>query len=131
MFNFLSHKKIFLGFRTKLMFAVLCVFSGIVHAAQPQPYTGKIDTIGVGPGLGNKAFLRVVGHSVSAPYTTACSANSSYWTYAFDISSDAGKALYSLLLSAHTANRNVAIYGLGTCTVHGSIQDVEHGKFAP
>ena len=92
-------------------FCFLLFVSVYVESAE---FTGKIQSIAAGPGLGNVILIRVEGHSTDAPWATPVCAHG-FWSFKFDTSAPGGKEAYSLLLAAYTSKTSVVINGTGTC----------------
>ncbi len=102
---------------------LLTLFSGDLIAAE---YSGKIQSIAAGPGLGSLVLVRVENHSPSAPWSAAGCANG-FWSFKFDSASAGGKETYSLLLTAYSSKSNVVISGTGNCpTNSGGVEQVQN-----
>ena len=69
---------------------------------------------------GNKAFFTAGTHNEKP----ACSTVGDEW--AIDISSESGKAVYAMLLTAYSLNSEVIVYGTGKCTVWIDREDVNY-----
>ncbi|PUA28117.1 MAG: hypothetical protein B0W54_16665 [Cellvibrio sp. 79] len=115
----------------KLLLATLFSFlSGNLIAAE---FSGKIQSIGAGPGLGSIVLIRVENHSASAPWAAAGCANG-FWSFKFDTAVAGGKETYSQLLAAYTSQSTVVIEGTGTCpTTSGGlaqVQNLSYTRFA-
>ncbi len=87
-------------------------------------FSGKIQSIATGPGLGNTILVRVEGHSTTANWSTGCSTGG-FWSFKFDSSAPGGKEAYSQLLAAYASQSLVVIEGTGSCT-SSSFTDVQN-----
>ncbi len=74
----------------------------------------KVETIHIS--LNNPKVARISISGAPASVKPECSTNVS-WDYAFDFSTDTGKAFYSMLLSAHATGASFKISGKGVCDV--------------
>ncbi|MCW8930255.1 MAG: hypothetical protein OQL19_08475 [Gammaproteobacteria bacterium] len=53
----------------------------------------------------------------------SCSTNSVY-DYAFDVSTDDGKAFLGMALTAYTTGKQVSLGGRGSCSLYSSTEDI-------
>jgi hypothetical protein len=96
----------------KICALILALAGAYASAAE---FSGQIQTLGVGPSLGNIVLVRVVGQSAGVPWSVACSQNG-FWTFKLDLTTPGASETYSQLLAAYMAKTNVVIAGTGTCT---------------
>jgi len=95
------------------------VFSG---AALSGSFSGAINKVEFGPAYINKAFVDVVGSQDSRP---ACATDGSGYDFGFDMTTVAGKAIYTALLTAIATGKDITISGYNTCTVLGGVEDIK------
>lgn len=97
-----------------LLLSVLCLFIGQnVHAGV---YTGKIKEIMASTVYGNYAYL--ILHS--APLNpSSCQTNTTY-RYAIDLSTDVGKTMFAMVMTAQASNKIMYIVGVDVCNQHGA-----------
>lgn len=101
-------------------------FNGVATAAD---YIGKIETMTIGPSLGNTVLIRAVGHNGSADWSVDCATNS-YWSFKVDTATPGGSEAYSLLLAASVADKSIVLSGTGICTgTWGDVQDLAYTRF--
>jgi hypothetical protein len=94
--------------RVMVAFAGLASLASVAHATGGN---GKVVSIGVASGS-NYANVQVTGSAGTRPACHAAGAD----LYGFDISTDKGKAMFSLLQSAMLAGKAVGFGGTSTCT---------------
>ena len=81
---------------------------------------GVIKTVTLGKAYENKAFFWVEG---SPSKKAECQDNKSA-NFALDISTETGKATYSLILAAQMSGTKVNVSGTGSCDIYGGIEDL-------
>lgn len=89
--------------------------------------TGKLEEIG-GVGLGDNTVY--FGVNPSPNNKPACSNHNKY-DYVIDISTDKGKAIYSMLLMARTTQSNITIQGSGSCLAGSNIEEIRYWILQP
>ena len=94
--------------------------SGILGCAAPALAAGSGSgfIVGVNSELGNGKFQTNGGH----PNAPAC-ATTGRW--AVDVTTPAGQAMWSTVLTAYSQNRPVTVGGTGQCNVWGDSETVQ------
>jgi hypothetical protein len=110
--------------RFSLVFCSLVGAHGLSLAG--SAYTGKLSSV--------VCHATVVGGAcqvslVGTPTGETCS--SSGWKYTFNGTTPEGKNLLAILLAAQVAQRDVALGGLGVCTLAGGSEDLRHAYIVP
>ncbi len=111
----------------KIYLFVFCLV--ISTGSTAAEFVGKIQSIAVGPNLGNLVLVRVEGHSPSAEWSAQCS-NNGFWSFKFDSSGLGGKETYSLLLTAYASKAPIVIAGTGGCSAGDSSNNVQNINYA-
>jgi len=90
----------------------LLLAAGAAHAASYQGLIGNVT-----PHSGHLFTVNSGGFDGAA---SSCFANSGYMVYSVDVSTATGKALLATALSAKLTNKQVYVYGDGTCAAFGN-----------
>lgn len=106
------------GVFMKYIVLILCFLSNLSLASTEQ---GVIKRILVNKQNPNVVYMIVDGNNEGKP---SCSTNT--WEWSLDISTEIGKAQYSLALASHMANKTVFIQGESTCTLFSAGEDVRY-----
>ncbi|RYV04075.1 hypothetical protein SOPP22_01345 [Shewanella sp. OPT22] len=102
-----------------LLFFVIFIQTGAMASDTPNT---KITRILVGPSYGTKVFLTI---STKPTATPDCQINTGY-NYVFDGSTETGKMMLSIALTAYTANKEVWLGGANKCSLFGNVEDLKH-----
>lgn len=103
-----------------LLSVILLVFVSSVTASEVNP--GKVTKVLTGPAYGSKVLISVEPKPTGLP---ECATNA-WYDYAFDTTTEEGKAVLSLVLTAYTANKNIWIGGLNQCQQFNGVEDLKH-----
>lgn len=85
---------------------------------------GRITSIHLSQTHGQKLFVKVDGGFTQPE--PACSIGVSSWDFVLDISTAAGKAIYTQLVAAQYSGTPVLVEGTGTCVLHGGYETLEY-----
>ncbi len=77
--------------------------------------TGKIENISISGFSGGKALILVKANGAVEGSKPTCSTNTNY-NFAFNGSTDEGKAMYSAILAAQSAGKEIYLNGSGSCS---------------
>jgi hypothetical protein len=69
---------------------------------------------------GNVAILKISPKPTNSP---SCATNPNF-SYAFDISTEVGKATLSMVLTAYAANKKIYLDGDGSCSLYSRIESL-------
>jgi hypothetical protein len=90
-------------------------FMSLASVAHATGGNGKVVSLAVATGV-NSAYGQFTGSTGTKPTCHTAAADS----YGFDISTNKGKAMFSLLQGAMLAGKTVGFGGASTCTIVGS-----------
>ena len=100
----------------KYLLISFMLFSNICLASTER---GTISRILININNPDVAYIIIDGDNAGKP---GCATN--VWEYALNISTDTGKALYSLAMSSHMAKKEVLVSGLDVCTHFSAAEDI-------
>lgn len=107
--------------RKSLLILAALIFAFPAHA---EGHWNPVQVTRVGLNASGIAFVTVDTSTSQATSTPPTCSTNGFWHVAFDVKTDAGKAMLSMAMSAKLSGQKIRLIGSNVCNAHSTIEGI-------